>query len=152
MYYLIFLAAVIYFSPPYFVKFLSQQLRVPFTPASHWWRIAALVAVVCAIIIHSVFNSVVSNFILHALGGGVASSLLYFYVKYSLNLRLVWKLDLLALFAFVSALGCLNEIAEYALDTLQVSQFSMDRKDTWRDIVANTSGAAVGWVLIKFLK
>lgn len=151
MFYLVFLALVMYFAPPYFVKFLSYQLNIPFTPTSRMWRIAALVAVVSAIIIHGIFYNTVSNFILHALGGGVVSSLLYFYVKLSLNIKLNWKLDILALFAFVSALGSLNEIAEYMLDTLQLSQFSLDRKDTWRDIVANTSGAVMGWIGVNLL-
>lgn len=152
MFYLIFLATVIYFAPPYFVKFLSQQLQVPFTPASHWWRIAALIAVVGSIIVHISLDTVLSNFILHLVGGGIVSSFLYFYVKLSFNIKIDWKLDLLALLAFVSALGSINEIAEYALDSLQVSQFSFDRKDTWRDIVANTSGAVLGWVIIKLLR
>lgn len=153
MLYLLIMALVIYFAPPLLVKWLAKELDIRCEPASYVWRLSALVALVIAIVIHNTFNSIASNFILHALGGGVAASLLYFYVKLSLKINVNWKIDLLVLFAFVSVLGCLNELAEYLLDSLQVSEFSLDRKDTWRDIVANTSGAFVGWLVVKsFIK
>jgi len=45
-------------------------------------------------------------------------------------------------------LGIVNELAEYAGELLDVGKFSFDTHDTWRDMVANTTGAAVVWLLL----
>ena len=54
-----------------------------------------------------------------------------------------------SIFALVSALGCINELAELCMVKLGLARIALD--DTNWDILANTLGAAavwIGWVVI----
>ena len=44
-------------------------------------------------------------------------------------------------------LGVLNELAEYLFELLGMGIFSLDTHDTWRDFVANTTGALLTWAI-----
>lgn len=67
-----------------------------------------------------------------------------------LTIRLNWRLGLLALFMFTSALGVINELAEFAAELLNLGIFTYDRQDTWRDLAANTSGAVLTWAIVTY--
>ncbi|PLS81350.1 hypothetical protein CYG49_02350 [Candidatus Saccharibacteria bacterium] len=150
MIYLVVMALVVFFVPPVAVHFLAAQLGIKgVTLASYRWLAAAVVVLLAAIAIYFSNENMTTNFVLHAAGGGVVSSLLYAYGVRSLQVRLPLAIDLLALFALVSMLGVLNELAEFALDLLGYGPKSLDRMDTWRDFVANTTGALIGWALIR---
>lgn len=152
MFYLIAMLLVVVFAPPFFVRWLGRQLGMGrVTLASNYWLIAAGLVQLIAVIIHTTNQNIATNFILHAVGGGVVVSILFAYTLRSLKLRCNWQITLLLLFAAVSMLGVLNEIAEFVLDLLGFGQFSLDRMDTWRDMVANTVGALAGWALIKLI-
>ena len=58
-----------------------------------------------------------------------------------------------SLFALVSALGCINELAELCMVKVGVARITLD--DTNWDILANTLGAAavwLGWMGWRFVK
>ena len=61
-------------------------------------------------------------------------------------------LDLVTLYMTVSSLGVLNELLEYALDTILQIKFTPGRTDTWKDLLANTLGALSLWLIFKFLE
>ena len=57
-----------------------------------------------------------------------------------------------SVFALVSALGCINELAELFMVKVGLARITLD--DTNWDILANTLGAAAvwfGWIIINWL-
>ena len=99
---------------------------------------------------HSLTNRNV-NFIEHFAGGGVPSALMYLYLCRSFRLRFNWLQSLAGLFFFVSATGVLNELLEFVLDQTTSGVYSSDRWDTWYDLLANSLGALLGWLIWKLL-
>ncbi len=85
----------------------------------------------------------IGNFLMHAVGGGVATACTYEYLRRNLGLKLSWRVELAFFFMFVSAFGVLNELLEYVAELSGYGIFSLDSQDTWRDFVANSSGAFV---------
>jgi hypothetical protein len=92
------------------------------------------------------------NFIEHAFGGGVPSAFMLAALFATQKRRLTWLQELVLLFFFVSGTGALNELLEFLGDMLTTFQFSIDRFDTWYDILANSLGALTGWLVIKVAK
>lgn len=90
------------------------------------------------------------NFVEHALGGGVPSAFMLAALLAAQKRKFTWLQELVLLFFFVSGTGALSELLEFAGDELTTFQFSIDRFDTWYDILANSLGALVGWVCIRF--
>ena len=113
------------------------------------WIAAAVIFPLVGSLLDLSLGGKVGNFMLHAVGGGITSALIFKYLSNRLSIRLNWRLGLAALFMFTSALGVLNELAEFAAELLNLGIFTLDRQDTWRDFVANTSGAILAWLIIK---
>jgi hypothetical protein len=84
----------------------------------------------------------------HFVGGGMYSACLYLYAKRLFNWRFYWLLDLIGLFAFVSALGVANKLIEFAFLALHLAR--INTADAYWDLLANTLGGFVGYFL--FLK
>lgn len=116
-----------------------------------WFAAAILVQAIASIISLVVPDRIVGNFFYHAIGGGATTTLLYVYLIKTYDLRYSWRIELAALYCFVSALGVMNELAEYAGEfAIRVGIFSWDSHDTWRDLTANTSGAILAWLIYRF--
>lgn len=111
----------------------------------------ALISPLLASVASATIGGQAGNFVLHAVGGGVASGLVFVYFIKSFDIRVVWRFEGALLFAFVSSLGVLNEFAEYFIEACFGIIMSVDTRDTWRDFVANTVGAFVAWVMLKIL-
>jgi hypothetical protein len=139
------LAYVVFILP--FTAWLGHELKATYTLRKHWvWIAGAVVAgLIGSYVSALLLPNKTGNFLLHA-SGGVSSVLLFLYLCKTLSLRFVnWRVTLLMVFAFVSMLGVLNELAEYALESLTGVLYSLDSQDTWRDFVANTLGATIAW-------
>lgn len=135
-----------------FLWLLARELGFEFMPKKHVrWLVYGVILGVIANVIGSYYYNKTGNFILHSVGGGVATALTYQYLKAHAKLRFKWYIDLMILFAFVSSLGVLNELYEYALELMNVMISSWDTHDTWRDLLANSVGALFAWVVIKIL-
>jgi len=80
-----------------------------------------------------------STFQQHFVGGGMYSALLYIYFKQLFNWHLGIALNLIVLFAWISAFGVANEIFEFALTTMKLAHIATG--DTDWDLLANTLGA-----------
>jgi len=138
-----------------FIFVLTRWLRYEYPKKrvdalKHWqWIAAAGLFQIFASILSVIFEGTVGNFLLHMIGGGVASAFMFGYLLSVLKLRVNWRVEIVLLYAFVSALGILNELAEYGAEFFGLGPFSLDAHDTWRDFVANTSGALIAWALIK---
>lgn len=87
-----------------------------------------------------------STFQQHFVGGGLYSALLYFYFKQLFDWKLNWLLDLLALFAWVSALGVANKLIEFAL--LELGLAHIYTGDAYWDLLANTLGGFLGYLIL----
>jgi len=71
---------------------------------------------------------------------------LYLYAKQLFNWRLHWLIDLLALFAWVSAFGVANKMFEFAL--LELKLANIYTGDAYWDLLANTLGGFAGYLLL----
>lgn len=115
------------------------------------WVMLAAVAAISGSVLDLVVGGKAGNFLLHAVGGGVASAFLFVYLVTTFQPKINWRIKVVALFAFVSVLGVLNELLEYGLEFVTPWIMSIDSHDTWRDFVANTSGAFVAWSIVNLL-
>ena len=91
-----------------------------------------------------------TSFVTHFIGGGVFTGFLWVYLKKSLNWKSQWFIEAFSLFALVSALGCINELAELILVRTHVATILLS--DTSWDIVANTAGAGIVFVFYTVYK
>lgn len=94
-----------------------------------------------------------TSFVTHFVGGGLFSGLLWWYLKRATDWRAPWLVEAFSLFALVSALGCINELAELLMVKFGLARITLD--DTNWDILANSLGALVvylGYVLGRGLR
>ena len=91
-----------------------------------------------------------STFQQHFVGGGMYSACLYLYAKQLFRWRLNWLIDLLALFAWVSAFGVANKMMEFALLELHLAH--INTADAYWDLLANTLGVFAGYLLLLLLR
>lgn len=135
-----------------FTMWLGFELQKKYSLKLHWiWILGAFTIGVIGDQVSNYYYGVGGNFFLHA-SGGSASTLLYFYLIRTLKLQFNWRLNLALLFAFVSSLGVINEIAEYVAELAGFGKYSYDTHDSWRDLVANTTGMLVTWVAVSIVK
>lgn len=88
-----------------------------------------------------------TSFTTHFVGGGMFSAFLWAYLQRSFGWRLSWFLEMLAVYGLVSALGCVNELAELVM--VEVGLSNLPLTDTSWDILANTLGAALVWGVMR---
>lgn len=133
-----------------FTAWLGFELKKKYKLSQYWqWIAAAFVTGIIGGFIGNIQPEKFGNFLLHA-SGGVASTFLFVYLLKTLKLKFHWRLALVLLFAWTCMLGVLNELMEYFLEFFGLGPFSFDNHDTWRDFVANTTGAFLCWTVIKF--
>jgi hypothetical protein len=143
------IAYIIFILP--FTSWLGRELKREYSLKEHWrWLLGAFLTGIVGAMLSYVEPAKLGNFLLHA-SGGFASCLLYIYLFKTLRLQFSRSLTIILLFAFVSTLGVLNELAEYAFELLNLGIMSFDSHDTWRDFAANTTGAGIAWVLFLIL-
>lgn len=126
------------------LRWLTWEFKKPFTPSKHWyWLALTLFFSLAGLLLSELSPSGqgIGNFLLHAVGGGVATACTYIYISKNMKLKLNWRLNFILLFMFVSSFGILNELLEYFAELIGMGTFSLDSQDTWRDFVANTTGA-----------
>lgn len=131
---------------------LKKEFQMNVSLKKHWkWFAAAILVQAAASIISLVIpDRVTGNFFYHAVGGGVTTALLYIYLLRTYRQRYSWRVEVALLYGFVSALGVMNELAEYAGEfVIRVGFFSWDSHDTWRDLTANTLGAISAWLIYR---
>ena len=91
-----------------------------------------------------------TSFTTHFVGGGLFTGLLWIYLVLATRWRAHWLVMVFSVFALVSALGCINELAELFMVKVGLAHITLD--DTNWDILANTLGAAavwIGWVFMR---
>lgn len=86
----------------------------------------------------------------HFVGGGMYTACLFIYFQKLLRWNASFLVGLAGLFAWVSALGVANELFEFALVKLNIT--NIDIRDTSWDLFANTCGALAGYILFLSIK
>lgn len=154
------------FLPPAVVRFVfatAATLRQSYW--SGWgFLVAAGVAWVVSIQIPNLPVGSSDSVSTHLIGGGVVAPLLYLYCKRRyLSAQVVeafyqgvepkfnasW-IRFLALFAFTSIFGVLNEIAEAALAGAGIMK--SEASDTWSDLVANAAGTLFAFAVMELVR
>jgi hypothetical protein len=119
-------------------------------PAAAWLAVLAGTLMFASILLPDIHIShETATFQQHFVGGGLYAAALYLYCKQLLGWRLHWAADILVLFAWVSALGVANKLAEFTL--LKLGLASIDTSDAYWDLLANTLGGFVGFALLESL-
>lgn len=85
----------------------------------------------------------------HFIGGGVFCAFLFLYIYQALKIKWSLQVRLMVVFALVSSLGVVNELFEFVLVKLDIASILLT--DTSWDLVANTSGAFIAWVIIEVI-
>lgn len=88
-----------------------------------------------------------TQFTTHLVGGGIFSGFLWLYTKKQLHWNASWLFELVTVFSLVSSLGVLNELFELAIVEAHLTRLS--GADTWWDLLANTLGALLVWLLYR---
>ena len=90
-----------------------------------------------------------TGFVTH-LTGGFVCGLFWLYSKNHLKLKFSPIVDLVFLYAVVSSLGVANELFELLAHELKLT--AITGFDTWWDLLANTSGTVIFWIIWSFKK
>ena len=85
-----------------------------------------------------------TSFTTHFVGGGLFTGLFWAYLVLAIRWRSHRLVMAFSVFALVSALGCINELAELYMVKVGLARITLD--DTNWDILANTLGAAAVWL------
>lgn len=134
-----------------FTYWLGYELKIKYSLKTHWlWIAGACISGLIGSFVYGIYPGKFGNFILHG-SGGISAAFLFLYLIKTLKIGFNWRLNLVILFAFVSMLGVMNELAEYFFELLGVDIFSHDTHDTWRDFVANTTGALLAWLCVNLI-
>lgn len=86
----------------------------------------------------------------HFVGGGIFSGLVWLYLRRQIGWRRSIGIDLVVLYAVVSALGVGNELVELA--AVKIGLLDLPLTDTSEDLLANTLGAGAFWLVATALE
>ena len=133
---------------PIIVQFIPRVFStIKLYPARSWLPVLAGLLIVISTQLPNIHISTqTSTFQQHFVGGGIYSACLYIYAKQLFNWRLHWFIDLCALFAWVSAFGVANKMIEFTFLELHLAH--IDTADAYWDLLANTLGGFVGYLLL----
>ena len=133
---------------PIIIKYVSRYFStVKLYPASYWLPILAGVCMVTSTQLPNIhISSQTSTFQQHFVGGGLYAVCLYFYAKQLFKWKLYWLVDLMAMFAWVSAFGVANKLIEFAL--LELGLANIYTGDAYWDLLANTLGGFAGYLIL----
>ncbi len=135
---------VFWFGAPLVVRAFGHTPRL----WARLWLVAAIGAVAVAWDLPSpFFTEHTATFSQHAVGGGVASVCVAYYLLHHAVEHTVIR-RALAVLAVVSVLGVLNEILELLLDAVRGTRLAADA--SW-DLLANTVGAVLSFLVIEVI-
>lgn len=91
-----------------------------------------------------------TSFTTHFVGGGLFSGFLWLYAMRKLDWKISPLMELVSLYAFVSAFGVANELFELAIVEFKLVH-NLNGADTWWDLLANTIGALAFWIVYRIV-
>jgi hypothetical protein len=128
---------------------VADKFGLVLQSAPAWLPLLAAVVYACAPFLPDIHISHETNTFQEHFTGGVYTALLYIYFTRLAGWKPRWWLLLLALFAWTSTLGTVNELVEFALVKLNVT--GIDISDTSWDLVANTTGMLVTFIIWRLI-
>ncbi len=143
----IFVPLVIAFGVPKVLKFYGYKDEVKYRA---YLYVACVLFLVSWYLPSPLIDGQDTSFVTHFVGGGIFTGLIWIYLKKSLHWRGFWLVEAFSLFSLVSALGCINELAELAMVKTGIAQITLS--DTSWDILANTMGALLVYLAYLALK
>ncbi len=133
---------------PYFI---SHSSRLKNRRAPSWLPLLAAALFFLAFFTPDIhISKETSTFQQHFIGGGVYCACLYLYFQKLFAWRFNFAISFILLFAWTSAFGVANELLEFMLTKLKLA--NIDTGDTDWDLVANTTGAIIGYMVLTFNK
>lgn len=148
------MSLTLFVTPQLAVKYLTKDVKIDSNII--YLVFAFLLPLIWLFLPKEVLENRQVNFLQHAIGGGVAVGFVAIYFIRSLSsvqpLLKKFPFQILFVYALVSMMGVANEVLEFLLDLAKVGIFSSDRYDTWFDLVANTSGAFLVFLIYKIFK
>lgn len=136
---------------PWIVPKVGARYRLSLKNAPIWLPLLAAMVYIASLYLPDVrISHETDTFQQHFFGGGVYTTLLFIYFTKLAGWRPWWPLALTALFAWTSALGTLNELAEFTLTKLNITQINL--QDMGWDLFANTSGALTAFIVWQLIE
>ena len=137
---------------PLIVRLISYIFpHIQFQPAAHWPTSLAAVLIAVSVFLPDIHISThTQTFQQHFVGGGMYTACLYFYARQLFGWQFSWIVELLVLFAWISAFGVANKLAEFTIAQMGIAHITTSDAD-W-DLLANTLGGFVGYGLLEFTK
>lgn len=138
--------ALITLSLPWTAPRVARHFNIAVHSAPLWLPVVAAVCYLVSGFVPDIHISrQTTTFQEHLVGGGFFTALLFIYFTRLLGWRRHWVIMLLALFAWTSALGVANELLEFTVTKLNLTQ--IDITDTSWDLTANTVGSLFVFVV-----
>lgn len=136
---------------PWWTDWLGRRFARKTYPAPQLLLVAAGLAWVLSGQLPNIHISNETNtFQEHFVGGGFYVALLFVYFKQRFRLRMNFLVSLLSLYALSSSLGVANELFEFVATKSGI--IAINISDTSWDLVANTAGAIVGYLILLLVK
>lgn len=135
---------IMWFGSPAVVRAMGNTPK----PHARWWLVVGIAAVAVSWYLPSpILAQETATFSQHAVGGGLASVCVAYYLLVHAEATTFLQRGLAAL-AVTSILGVGNELLELALDEIRGTRLTADA--AW-DLFANTVGAGASFLLIESL-
>lgn len=135
---------------PIWAPAILRRLGIAVTAGPAWLPVLAAICFAAGLWLPDIHISrETDTFQEHFISGGLYTALLYVYLTRLLGLRKHWIVMILGLFAWTSALGTLNELVEFTITKLHITDINIS--DTSWDLAANTLGSLAGYTLLRIL-
>jgi hypothetical protein len=132
---------------PLIVPQLTWILRLRTYPSPVWLPSIAAVLFYFSFYLPDIHISPeTTTFQQHLVGGGMYSGVLYLYAKRLFHWNFSGIGDIVMLFAWVSSLGVINKLLEFAL--AKSNLMILDMSDAYWDLLANTLGAYLVYLIL----
>lgn len=127
------------------IPWIANQTGFKQTNSRTWLIIACVLYAISWYLPQPLIQGQNTMFMTHFIGGGFFTTCIWIHLHNQWAGKKSIILEFLSIFALISMLGVANELFE--LFITQIGLIHLDPSDTWWDLLANTSGAYVLWLM-----
>lgn len=136
-----------------FSLFFEKQAKPSFKKVVFSLASILILSLITRYIASIIPNPDIANRFLHGVAGGVLALFVCFIVVRDFNFRLNKIQFFIFAVLLVTALGVVNELAEFTCQNFFGQIMAESIEDTWLDLVSNTTGALISaFILAPFIK